>query len=56
MEKAGLVQTKKKAHPPSLWWAKLWADKALVSPSDGLRVQKGGHLGSVNTGLTPAVC
>lgn len=56
MEKAGLAQTKKKAHPPSPRWAKLWADKAPVSPGDGLRVQKGSHLGSVNTGLTPAVC
>ena len=53
METAGLVQTKKKkVHHPSPWWAKLWADKALVGPGDGLRVQKGSRFGSINIGCT----
>ena len=31
---------------------KLWADKALVGPGDGLRVQKGSRFGSINIGCT----
>lgn len=52
----GTNQKTRKVHHPSPWWAELWADKALVSPGDGLRVQKGSRFRSINTGCTPAVC
>ena len=46
----------KEVHHPSSSWARVWTDKALVSPGDGLRVQNGSRFRPISTSCTPAGC
>lgn len=56
MEKAGFGAKPKKVHHPNPSWAPSRTDRVLVSPSDRLRAQKGGHFRPVSTRCTPAMC